>query len=254
VDPIKVRSNDALGDVEKARDVVQSVGREFQRIARECEVNRVAAVTQANYNRIVKYYGTILADRSDDGQIPRTFPQAQDRLAFVQNQLGAGRWAPGAAVTDAASDIALLEAGVRFIRALTGESIAIDRLRQNLLKLKTDQERIGSQILKLKVDAEKIFTTPFPLIRTAGVLSFVKGESKRLAHTISWNQYDGDTIKVKVAASDPSITVPAELTLDFEKNTTRFDYEVKAGNKEGTFKITLTPAVGPPVEVQLVVK
>ena len=61
-------------------------------------------------------------------------------------------------------------------------------------------------------------------------------------------------MQVKVTASDPSITVPPELTLNFERHEYRFEYEIKAGTKDGTFKITLTPAVGKPVEVQVIVK
>jgi hypothetical protein len=73
-------------------------------------------------------------------------------------------------------------------------------------------------------------------------------------HAIEWRQYAADELTVKLTASDPSITVPAELKLDFERHQFRFEYEIKAGAKEGTFKVTLTPAVGEPVEVQVIVK
>ena len=73
-------------------------------------------------------------------------------------------------------------------------------------------------------------------------------------HTISWHQYAEDDLEVKVTASDPSLTVPAKLTLDFEKHQFRFEYEVKAGQKTGEFTVTLAPAVGAPVAVKVTVK
>ena len=47
---------------------------------------------------------------------------------------------------------------------------------------------------------------------------------------------------------------PAELKLDFEKNQTAFEYEVKAGAKDGEYTLTLIPAVGEPVVVIVTVK
>jgi hypothetical protein len=61
-------------------------------------------------------------------------------------------------------------------------------------------------------------------------------------------------VVVKIASSDPSVVVPAEMKLNFETNETYFEYEVKAGTKEGMYKITVTPEVGKPVEVQVNVK
>jgi hypothetical protein len=73
-------------------------------------------------------------------------------------------------------------------------------------------------------------------------------------HTIKWGQYAEDELEVKVTASDPSLSVPATLTLDFEKHQFRFEYEVKAGQKTGEFTVTLTPNVGEPVTVKVIVK
>jgi hypothetical protein len=57
-----------------------------------------------------------------------------------------------------------------------------------------------------------------------------------------------------VTASDPSLSVPATLKLDFEKHQFRFEYEVKAGQKTGEFTVTLTPAAGEPVTAKVTVK
>ena len=98
--------------------------------------------------------------------------------------------------------------------------------------------------------------SPIQLIGDVGVSSLTKGETKKVQHTITWNQYKEDDLTVKVKASDPSIIGrPDELTLNFEKHQFRFDYEVKAGT--GRREITpspLTPAAGKPVVVQVLVK
>jgi hypothetical protein len=257
IDPVKVRAQDAFQDVEKARDIVQSVGREFVRLARECEINRVVQVTQDRYNKYAKSYELVLSDNPSPGAdppIPVTFPMTQALLTNVQNPLNVGRWAPLAAVTDASASMYVLEETVRALRKQHGEALDLKRVQDTLKHVREQQARIDKEIRdlqKIEDDRSKLL---YPTILDAGVVSLTKGETKRLSHSITWNQYPSDTIVVKVTASDPSITVPAELTLDFEKHQFRFDYPLKAGNKEGTFKITLTPAVGPPVETQVIVK
>ena len=71
-----------------------------------------------------------------------------------------------------------------------------------------------------------------------------KGESKKVRHAIGWNQSKDDDLTVKVTASDPSIVVPAELKLNFEANNLDFQYEIRAGQKEGEFVVTGPMATG----------
>jgi hypothetical protein len=113
---------------------------------------------------------------------------------------------------------------------------------------------VRKEILAWQEYVEGILKSKHPVIGGVGVLSLAKGESKRITHTINWAQYESDDITIKATASDPSITVPAELKLTFERHQFKFDYDIKAGTKEGTYKVTLTPAVGPPIEVQVIVK
>src|SRR5262249_3565857 len=107
----------------------------------------------------------------------------------------------------------------------------------------------------------RVLFSKFPTFGDVGVLTFSKGETKTISQTISWNKYDSDDINVKVAVYDlnnnlvaDAITAPAELKLNFEKHQFRFEYQLKALNKEGTFKLRLTPAAGPPREFQVIVK
>ena len=121
-------------------------------------------------------------------------------------------------------------------------------------QIQEEQARIRKVVAVMEELWRKRVGSPEPTIGEAGALSLTKGEAKKIQHTIHWNQYKEDDLVVKVTASDSSIMVTPTMTLNFEKHQFRFEYEIKAGNKDGTFKITLTPAMGPPVEVQVTVK
>lgn len=251
VDPVKVRGLDALQDVEKARDIVQTVLREFRRIHRECQINRVSDVATNNY---LRYCNRIEAILSEDPQVPVTFAKTQTLLTNVQGILNTNRWAPLATVTDAEQSLFALEAELSRIRKELGESENKEKLIKNLRKILDDQALVKKAIDAMYEAYVVIQSSKAPILGDIGAVALTKGEGKKLSHTINWAQYKEDELVVKVTSSDPSLVVPAELKLDFEKNQFRFEYEAKAGAKEGTYKITLTPAVGKPIEVTVVVK
>jgi len=89
---------------------------------------------------------------------------------------------------------------------------------------------------------------------TLAQIFLAKGESRKVKHTLNWRNYKKDDLVVKVAVSDPSVVVPNELKLSYENNSFDFSYEIRAGTKEGDFKITLTPEVGDKVEMKVTVK
>lgn len=255
-----MRALDAMQDIEKARDIVQSAGREFQRISRECQINRLVEATQKQYRNFAANYDRMLADLQSAATpdnpfaVPVTFPMTQARMVNVQNPLNGSRWADVNVIRLADSDLVQLENTLKKLRDLHGEAQSLDKLRREARRLLDDQKRIREQILAWQKDDGDRNNLKHPTIRETGSVSLAKGDTKRVSHAIQWNQYEGDTMVLKLASSDPSIIVPAQITLDFEKNQFRFDYEVKSGTKEGTFKIKLTPATGPPVEVQVIVK
>ena len=107
MDAVKVRSQDAFGDVEKARDIVQAVGREYRRLTRECEVNRLNDAALKTYRDFTADIEGILAEPTPEEV--RTFPRTQGLMTGVQNSLNSGRWAPLAAVSDAENSLYALE-------------------------------------------------------------------------------------------------------------------------------------------------
>jgi hypothetical protein len=269
VDAVKVRSQDAIQDVEKARDVVQSVVREFRRIHRECQVNRVNDVATHNYGKLANMLDRILGEnpvpvneaeaeavRNRDKYLTHatSFPETQSYLTAVQNVLNAGQWAPLAAVSDAEIKLYTLESELAKIRKAFGEAQSKDKLKKALLAIRDNQLRIRKELEDMKADYDRKLSGKEPLIGAVGAQFFAKGEAKKIRHSIEWLQYEKDDLVVKVAASDPSIVVPGELKLNYTQNELFFEYEVRAGNTEGMFKVTVTPEVGKPVEVQITVK
>lgn len=270
LDALKVRSLDALQDVEKARDAVQSVVREFRRIARECEINRLNEAAQKFPREVADKLDALLQD-APGAEV--AFPRTQALMTGVQNGLNAmsdsvaarlkaladrtpltAPSIPSVAVTDAEQSLHALAARLKEIRDELGEASSKEKLKKELLAIKEKQQRIANEIRVMREEWEKNVNSPDPRIVEVGVVSLNKGESKRLEHKIEWRQYKEDELAVKVTASDPSITVTPELKLNFEQHQFKFAHEIKAGAKEGTYKVTLTPAAGKPIEVQVIVK
>ncbi|MDY3552111.1 hypothetical protein R5W24_001191 [Gemmata sp. JC717] len=251
VDTVKVRSQTAVNAVDKSRDIVNTVLREFRRIARECEVNRVVEVTTKNYQSYCARLDTIL---SEDPNASVAFPKTLNLLNVVQAPLNTSRWASLAAVTDAEQSLYALERELQAIRKDLGESLSKEQFIKNLRKLRDDQLRVEKDIEALKRQFEDEQGAKTAKVSPVGAIALTKGETKKVQHAITWRQYKEDELIVKLTSSDPAVVVPAQLTLTYENNQFRFEYEVKAGSKEGTYKITVTPGAGEPVEVTVIVK
>jgi hypothetical protein len=252
VDSVKVRGQDAFQDVEKARDLVQGVAREYRRLVRECEINRLNEAVMKRLTDTAVLIESVVTESPNPKDA--TFPKTQALMLAVQNVLNVGRWAPLVAVSDAENALFALEAHLREIRARSGEAVTKENIIKGLRALLDKQKRVRDEVIAFQRDLEGVLSSPVPTIGAVGALALNKGEARKVSQTIQWNKYPKDDVVVTVTASDPSIVVPAELKLDFEKNQFRFEYEVKAGAKEGTYKITVTPAVGKPVEYPVVVK
>jgi hypothetical protein len=273
LEAVKIRSKDAWQDVQKARDIVQVVAREFHRLKRECVFNDMNEKVIAFHGEIANYLERSLgenpppvskAEESTLGttRVPKsTFPRVDELLGRGQAEFDQGRFADLGLVVNANTELGNLRDEIAKIRGLLGEVQTKDRLRNLIEAIRDRQLAIRQAITRAKVEAEAIGLSKIPLLGTAGPFFLTKGESKKIRQTIKWAQYEEDILPVKVVASDPSIMVPAELKLDFTKNSLDFEYEVKAGTKEGDYTITLTPVVGAgvpgtpkPVVVQISVK
>jgi hypothetical protein len=276
LDAVKVRSKDAIQDVAKARELVEEVGRQFRRLEGECVVNVLREDTTALLGQIANRLDRALGkspspvSKTEDTQLhtgqsdalpfgvltPKaTFPVSEKRLNDAQTAFEEGRYPEPRSVTEAYLLLTQLEDEIRIIRAIIGEIQSKEKLQRDLQAVLERQQRIGEaiRVAKFADDADKIKTTP--KLGDVGQLFLAKGEVKKVKQTIKWRQFPGDGVTVKVVSSDPAaVIVPAELKLDFEKNNIDFEYEIRAGTKEGEFTVTLTPEVGDKVEVKIQVK
>jgi hypothetical protein len=269
IEDSRIKTQDVSQEVGKAQDIMQGIGREYHRIHRECIVNDVIEVTRDRFGKYANKIDRACGENpppvtKDESTTPpaMTFPEATRRLEAVLSALNANSWGDLAVLNAAELALLDLERVVRQIRAEGGEGRTPEKLRQQLRKIIDDQERIRKDIEKIyKVWEEGQFSKA-PDIGASGPVFLTKGETKRLKHTINWRQYDKDELVLKLAAVDKdkkpvpadALGFPTELKLDFEKNQLSFEYDVKAGAKEGEYTLTITPAVGDAITVQISVK
>jgi hypothetical protein len=266
--PVKVRAADALQDLAKARDKVQGVLRDYRRIHRECQINRVSTPATNGYGRLANRFDRVLGenpasvDEDEDRDVASgalrplsTFARVEKLMTDLVTALTEGRWGDPALTSDAEIELNKLFAELEKLRALLGDRLELEKLTAQLTNIIERQEEVARSLDKKLKAAEGRLQSPHPTIDPAGPIFLTKGESKRVRHTMTWNQYKADDLTVKVTASDPAgVVVPAELKLTFDDNSLDFQYEIRAGQKEGDFVITLTPQAGAPVKVQVTVK
>jgi hypothetical protein len=271
LDIVKVRASDAGTDVAKARDVVQDVARAYRRITRECVMNDVTEGTTTRLGlfagRMEVLLGEVANSLTDEErkQMPgqpkprTTFPDGEKALTAVLNPLNENRWANPNDVTTAQAQILMLEEEVTKLRKELAEKFDDTRLRRELQSTIEDRKRLLAEKTRWQELAGRLAVSTDAEVTAIGPQFLAKGEAKKFRHPINWRQYKGppgkeDELIVKVAASDKSLTVPAELKLDFERDQQFFEYEVRAGNVAGEFTVTVTPQPGQPVVVTVTVK
>lgn len=268
LDPARVRAKDCALDLNKARELVQQVAREFRRIERECIVNQLEERTIIHYgtftNRLERVLGenplTVSPEEDEQWRSGRlvpeqTFPEVETLQQRVLTSLEEGRLAEPLLVTQADSALQALSRELSKIRSLLGETQSKDRLIRELTALIERRERIRQELIRWRAELEADRFAKEPAIGPVGPVFLAKGESKRLKHTIRWRQYEEDELPIQLTVSQPqALQVPAQLKLNFETHQNEFDYEVRAGNLEGEFTITLTPKSGQPVTVKVTVK
>ena len=275
IEDARVKAQDVSQDVGKARDIVQSIVREYRRIHRECIVNDVTEVTRDRFGKFANEIDRVVGEnppsvtKEEEGearagllQPKMTFPEAEKRLEVVLASLNVNAWGEVSGATIAELGLLELEREVRVIRNKLGELQSKERLKAQLQKVIDNQELLGKELEKWREHTERLRLRKTPDIGTIGPVFLTKGETKKLNHKIDWLQYPKDDLVVKLAVLDKdkkpvppdALGVAAELKLNFETHQLSFDYDVKAGAKDGEYTLTLTPEVGDPVVVIVTVK
>jgi hypothetical protein len=270
IEDARVKMQDANQEVAKVHDIVGTLVREYRRIYRECQVNDVRESTRDTFGKFANEMDRICGEnppritKEEDVTPPSiTLGEVERRLDVVNGSLNANRWGDALAVSQAELGLLELERLIMAIRAKIGEHTTPNKLKAALQKVIDNQNLITDELRKLRERLEGDALRKDPEIGTVAGTFLTKGESKRLRHAINWRQYDKDDLVVKITAVDNKDKKPVppevlgfvpELKLDFEKNQLAFEYDLKAGAKEGEFTVTLTPAVGTPVNIIVTVK
>jgi len=266
----RVKMQDASQEVVKVHDIVQTLVREYRRIHRECQINDVTEVTRDRFGKFANKMDRVCGEnpppitRDENATPPAiTFPEVERRFSVVNDNLNANRW--GDASTFASAELGLLELEriIRAIREELGEISTKEKLKAQLQKVIDNQELLSKELAELDRNLTQEQFKKDPKIGTIGPVFLTKGEAKKLKHTINWRQYAEDDLLVKVTVVDnkdkkpvaaDALGFPPEIKLNFEKNQIDFEYDLKAGAKDGEYTLTLKPAVGDEVTVLITVK
>ncbi|HET6573561.1 MAG TPA: hypothetical protein VFG68_08165 [Fimbriiglobus sp.] len=249
----RVRAEDIIQDVGKARELSQVVGTEYARLRREVEVNRVALERDADgrlVSKVGQRYGAEIIRPLEQAQANQ-FKFAEDALSAYRAPLLAGARPDDPLTLAARTGLEQLIAALQAIRNRLGESININKLREALQKIIKDQKLVAEAVRRLRDHA---ITSLFaPKVLPVGPVVLARGETKAIIHAVEWNVFEGDGIKVRVEPQPGSaITGPGEVTVSADRND--FRYELTAGDKPGEYTVRLIPSVGEPIEVKVTVK
>lgn len=249
----RVRAEDIIQDVGKAREQCQVVGSEYGRLRREVEFNRVSLERDADgrlVSKVGQRYWTEIIQPLEQVQAGQ-FKLAEDALAAFRDPLLAGARPDEPLTQNARSALAQLIAALQAIRNRLGESISVNKLREDLRKIIENQKQVTRSLDGLrKSQIESLFS---PKIKPAEPVALARGEKKAIRHAIDWNVFDKGEIKVRVEPpADSGITGPGEVTVKDDRND--FQYELTAGDRPGDYTVRVIPSVGEAVEVKVTVK
>jgi hypothetical protein len=249
----RVRAEGIIQDVGKSRELSQVVGTEYGRLRREVEFNRVALERDADgrlVSKVGQRYLTEIIQPLEQVQANQ-FKLAEDSLAAFRDPLLAGVRPDDALLQNARSNLAQLIAALQAIRNRLGESLSVNKLRDDLRKIIDNQKSVAQALDGIrKRQIESLFS---PKIKPGAPIALARGEKKAVRHAIEWNVFDKGQILVRVEPQAGSgITGPGEVTVKDDRND--FQYELTAGDKPGDYTVRLIPSVGEPVEYKVTVK
>ena len=174
----RVRAEDIIQDVGKARELSQVVGSEYGRLRREVEFNRVSLERDADgrlVSKVGQRYWTEIIQPLEQVQAGQ-FKFAEDALAAFRDPLLAGARPDEPLTQNARSALAQLIAALQAIRNRLGESISVNKLRDDLRKIIENQKQVTRSLDGLrKSQIESLFS---PKIKPAEPVALARGEKK----------------------------------------------------------------------------
>lgn len=242
---VKVRILDLSQDLGKSKDILTTALTDYKRLEREAKVN------QCNPRYIDRLQAETI--RPIDRVLTTRFPEAERTVAEVQSVLNSNTKPSEAQFAAANAELDQLTRELKAIIEAIGEQLSIDKFRNQLQDLINKQREVTVGLKRI-YDLYQIRQF-LPSIATSPAITLNKGEKKAMKHAINWKVYDKDDLKVKIASTPGSeVTVPAEVVIPNDGVVNSVDYEITAGQQAGKFEVTLTPVVGEPVVVEVIVK
>jgi hypothetical protein len=238
-----VKANDIAQDIGKAKDQSAGILIEYKRLFREAETNR------CGQNVLDRYLTTVLGPLDEVNQ--KQFPVSEEAHRIVADELAGNRKPVPLSISADKAALTELIIKLDIIRSALGDALSIQKAQEELRKIISRQEAIQKvAILIRSLTVDQLFA---PEIKQATSVSVAKGGTVTVKHAVDWKLFDKGELKVTVtAAAETGLTVPGTITVKDDKD--EFEYTIKAGEKTGDFKVTVTPAVGKPVEILVTVK
>jgi hypothetical protein len=253
LNPAQVRLADCEADLVKARTTLRRAVVHSRTLALRHAVAGHPEVVSEYYTKVAESLQQLIGDK-DAANSP--VAQALTAINNLRDWLEKPTTTAPKAEREIADALTKAEERAGVLASDLEGGNKMERLKKTLLAIREEQTRIRRDVNELYLDhtPSPRRDSRYPYIAPHTEVVVGKGDRISLRHAIEWRQFDADELEVKVTSSDPSLTIPATLKLDFEKHQFRFEYEVKAGEKAGEFTITLTPAAGKPVTVKVTVK
>jgi hypothetical protein len=239
----RVRAEDIVQDLAKARDLTQVALAEYTRLKREVDYNRCnAAVSRKYENDIIKPLTDVLAQE---------FQTTEDALQAFRNPLVDGQRPDDSVQNSAKSNLTTLIYKLNQIRERLGQSLTENQLRDSIRLISERQKELSDTYQRIR---QRVIGELFaPKLQPIPAITLNKKEQRRITQLIEWGVFDKDELKLRIEAPAGSgLRTPGDLTIKTDKDDYQFD--IQAGENVGTFEVKITPAIGSPIVVKVTVK
>lgn len=255
----QVRVTDITQDLNKVRELLTAMKTEYEKLYREMDVNRFAAVNMQKYKNEA---GTpedrqtglldLIAQLVDDN---RVLSKAEKSVEEVRTSLASGNTPPEPALAKATTDYLALLALLSRLEGQIQNNNTVIKLRADLKKvidgLALQQKAFG------EISKDLINATRRPKLELPKQVPTVKaGGTVKVKIGVRWQLYPEDSLFIGV-----DVPVSTELKVKpeggfpvrakNEEELTTVEVEITAGTKTGVHTITLQPGTFRPVELQV---
>lgn len=239
----RVRAEDVVQDVAKARDLIQAVAADYARLRAEVVTNRCDPSVPERYDAVVL--------RPLESVFAAEYKAADEALAGFRDPLLGGRRPEPPAVGAARTTLSALITRLEQIRRDLGDALTEKMLQDRLRQIIESQRQVSAALDALRRDNRtRLFA---PDLLPPGPVTVQPGGTVVVTQKLDWKLFDKGELRVRFDAPPGNeVTVPAEMVVKDDQDA--FEYKLTAGAKSGEYLVRVVPSVGLPVEVRVTVK